>query len=268
MSGEKGQLIKFEDEYATLFETGEEKANQQPKCRVSVSDLMKECEKNQEETSVKTPVLPSGTIYYAKSGKDELVAIEQKPCVRSIRWSNMDLGSYDPRFDKKLNLAFPFVILAFHFYGQRLYEASCYYRNSPVNSLDDELCQSNLQNVSSGKNTFCLHPLMSMDGSSLIEQIDNLISEIWDGTFTANIIYSAFRISTQIDSRISTVEAWAKHSEINPSFVLEIPWKKTGMNIRKMKEWFVSGRRAGQKENLFENTQQLADIMYRLKEVE
>jgi hypothetical protein len=268
MSGEKGQVIRLEDEYANLFETGEEKANQKSKCKVSVSDLMKECGKNQGEILAETPVLPSGTRYYAKNGKNELVVIEQKPCVRSIRWSDMDLNSYDSRFDKKLNLAFPFVILEFHFYGQSLYKARCYYRNSPINSLDDELCQSNLQNVDAGGNAFCLHPLMSMDGSPLIDQVDNLISEIWDGTFTANISHSAFRHSRQIDSRISTIDAWAKYSRINPSFVLEIPWNKTGINIRKMKEWFVGRQQAGQKENLFENTRQLADIMYRLKEVE
>lgn len=130
----------------------------------------------------------------------------------------------------RFTIATPYVILKVPFHKNRLQEyTEVFYRNRPIESLDDELFLTNLPNTANGGGES--HGWMCMDGvktktSMTREQVLGVIvNHLWCGEFNNEISSSNFHNFMDCDKRLSSMAAWQEASLKDPSFVLGVNWE-------------------------------------------
>lgn len=241
--------------------------------RVAVDHFVDEIARLAREVrGERTPLLAPGVLYFEQRGPKTVVVVQQPPQVRRVRWiADPDSTTAAEEYRERA-LAFPYVVIVLSFDGASLDgRGQLYYRAEPLNSLEDELLQPNLLNVTQGNDTphcwLCLGRL-EMGSLSWSDRIARSLEFLWQSGFNYDFEVprgSCFTRARDLDPRIATVEAWERTSREHPLFPLEIPWPATGVTLAGAVAASLQG---ATRLTLPRSGQDLADLLYRLPEVE
>jgi hypothetical protein len=199
-------------------------------------------------------VLPDGVKMVTSRGNVMIWVYERPPQVYSLKWiANDSPSSYGKGTTyRTVRIALPYLIVLAVFMpdkGRNVFLSQlneCFFRTSPLNSVDDELYYPALLNCSKFEQQEG-RPLswictVNMNFKRLAE-IDNynhrtresmrdllhcLLETGYNRSSEHHEESSWFTESNSIDARISTVENWEKATAQDPLFVLDIPWLPTG----------------------------------------
>jgi hypothetical protein len=230
-------------------------------------------------------ILPDGTKAAFSQGSTTVWVYEAPPRVYCLRWlANDSPVRFGPaaRY-RTVRLALPYLVLLGVFAtapnGQLLLSQrnECYFRTAPLKSLSDELFYPALLNcskiISSDGRAMSWVCTQHLNFAALAREQDlnrrlclsfralhqclletgfNYSSEHHEGS-------SWFSESSQVDRRISTVEKWEEASQVDPLFVLEVPWIKTGLTLGQTVEALFKLLGCGRR--TYENTAALARIL-------
>jgi len=207
-------------------------------------------------------VLPDGVRLITTRGHVTIWAYERSPQVYNLKWITKDSKK---RFGKDtkyrdVRIAMPYlIVLAVFLYdrskGMRLSgKNECFFRNSPLKSLDDELYYPALLNCSkfsppdhhplswicSTKLAFGKISSQTDDNArmriGLRELLHCLLETGYNESSEHHEDSSWFTKSEKIDPRISTIENWQKATAEDSLFVLDIPWLPTGKTLGQITE--------------------------------
>jgi hypothetical protein len=96
------------------------------------------------------------------------------------------------------------------------------------------------------------------------EQAASLIEYFWTTGFNRDIEDNCFDRARGRDPRIATLDAWEAATRTDPLFPLGVPWEPVGLTLgQALDHW----RRHGDQGRRIETAADLADVMYRLREV-
>lgn len=203
--------------------------------RCNLADFIEALNKN-ISNSQKTPLLPNNVCLYGKNGSREVAVVQESPRIRNLAIGN-----------QKLSIQLPYVVYFLNFTNGQIndrYENRMFFRTKPSSSERDELLLPAIEHVNKNKHSiysigaFCANMLRFVvkKDQTFSEQINQTISFFWNSQFESRIVNhpwgSLHSFPTRADSRISTMESWAKASRENPLFVLEDKlWPSTGLNV-------------------------------------
>lgn len=275
------EIIEIKGKHATLYEIYEDDNGKEVKDAqrtVLVESLFDEI-LSRMPTLSQTPILPDNTRCYACHGDTEVVLVELPPQVRTIFWSDQQTpflenltGAKRQKYIQECNLAFPYVVMVFtlkkgefglHRDGDGGFFPKCFYRNSPIISMNDRLYHTNLYNVRTADSCLCLHPKMDARKTSLCDKINFFSSELWNEIFTTNMGSGDdfhFIKSEKIDPRLGSLESWQEASE-KPHFMFsEIKWPKTDFTVEKV----IASALPEKSKSSIKSAADLADIFSRV----
>lgn len=237
---------------------------------VLVADLVgKLVQREFDNGSSETPVLPVGTRYYSRQGVQEVLVFEEPPQMRTILFE-----------DRKFNLALPYVVYCFYFANGLMpeYKTRMFFRNSPLESLDDKLFMSNLTHVKVGGaindpfllGAVCMKAIFGQH-DSLDTKVSASLRYYWQTVFSAEIKNDFHIGASEIrkqDQRVGDLATWQEESRKNPLFVLEVPWIDYNLTVGQVvREAFKNQARSDSAKPI-DSAEQLANLMYQLKEVD
>ncbi len=215
----------------------------------------------------RTPLLPEGTRLYARWRHTAVLVIQEPPRIRRLRWSAKTLkteGEY-----AEFSLAFPFVVYLVGFHQTDFEEMRIYFRTAPLTGEGDPLFFSNLWNVQAAESPLarcraCLRGRPEGLERSVGEQTAGLIEYFWTTGFNRDIEDNCFDRARVRDPRIAALEAWEAATRADPLFPLGVPWEPVGLTLgQALDHW----RRHGDHGRRIETAADMADVMYRLREV-
>jgi hypothetical protein len=215
----------------------------------------------------RTPILPDGTRIYARWRHTTVLAIEQSPQVRHLRWSAKTLKSEGEYVEYWL--AFPFIVYLVGFHLEEFEEMRVYFRTAPLAGESDPLCFPNLWNVQAAESPLarcraCLRGRPEGLERPVGEQATALIEFFWAAGFNRDIEDNCFARAKARDPRIATLEAWESATRSDPLFPLSVGWEPAGLSLA---EAVDHCRRHRDHSRRIETAADLADVMYRLPEV-
>jgi hypothetical protein len=252
-AGEKGSSVVIEEEKATA------NMGQIGTKSMKLADLVQRLSPG---LSTGTSILPAGVKAIMSRSNITLWFWEQPPRIHKFRWITADspcpYGSGTQYRDVRIGLPYLVIMAAFkreNGMPSLVKSDECFFRNEPLKTLEDELCFPGLLNCSKFKQAsdgnplswICTQHLKSSEGMSsndpgqrfaagfeavrycLLETAFNLSSEHHEGN-------SWYNASKKVDKRIETIEAWEKNTVKDPLFALDVPWLKTGFNIKTLAE--------------------------------
>jgi hypothetical protein len=181
--------------------------------------------------------------FFWQRGEAVVLVMEQKPACHTVRWladdSQVKFGRGATY--REARLAFPFVVLVLAFHGGNLTgQQQCFYRRSPLGSIDDELLLPNLLNVACAYDQTCwlclanLSPVMAQ--MSWAERVRTVWSHLFQAGFNASSEHhegnSYWQTMRSVDPRVAGVAAWEAESARNPFFPLDVGWRPSGKTVR------------------------------------
>jgi len=259
-AGEKGSTVMLVDDQASVVDsTGYESSLDH---RMPIPTLLRCCGPG---ISTGDAILPSGIKSVLSRGSITLWVWEQPPRVHKLSWIAKDSPKPFGRGTtyRDVRIALPYLIIVAVFnrdnngLPELVHQDECFFRNSPLKSLDDELLYPGLLNCSkfrvfqvengSPLSWICTQNLKTtklMNSPKpgdrfqagfeavrycLLETSFNLSSEHHEG----NSWYSE---SKKVDPRIATIEDWEENTQKDPLFVLDVPWIPTKHSVRQLSE--------------------------------
>ena len=178
-------------------------------------------------------ILPEGT-RFVKCGKNVALAIEQKPCIRSLMIDDRlnsrliagDMSLTAGHHKSLVPLALPHIIFLllveplasprhFSFKGLRVF-----FRNEPIRKPEDVLCHTILPNMSS---VICMGHSWSGAVGTLIEVAEKAITHWWTSGFTMDYTSHWKEVAAK-HSQLVTLKTWAENTKTDPDFILKIEW--------------------------------------------
>lgn len=259
-----GEHIRIEGEVARLLRPGSD-GREAAAREVRVADLAEALATRLRAD--RTPILPTGTRLYVRWRRTMVLAIEEPPRVRRLRWSAKTLkdeGEYTEHC-----LAFPFVVYLVGFHQDQFEEMRIYFRPGPLAGEGDPLYLPNLWNVQAAESPLarcraCLRGRPEIQERPVAEQVGDLIEFFWAAGFNMDIEDNCFDRARARDPRIASLEAWEAATAADPLFPLGIPWEPVGLSLgNALDHW----RRHGDHSRPIETAADVADVMYRLHEV-
>ena len=215
----------------------------------------------------RTPLLPEGVRLYVRWRHTSVLVVEEAPRVRRLHWSAKTLKS-DGEYTE-YHLAFPFVVYLIGFHHDDFEEMRIYFRAAPLAEEADGLCYPSLWNVQAAESPLarcraCLRGRPEGGGRPVGEQATALIEFFWATGFNRDIEDNCFDRARRRDQRIASLEAWEAASRADPLFPLSVSWEPVGLTLgQAMDHW----RRHGDHGRKLESAADVADAMYRLREV-
>lgn len=204
-------------------------------------------------------MLPNGVKAVLSQGPITVWVWEQAPKVVQLSWIAADSPSPYGGGTKyrKVRIALPYLIIMAVFTRDQngmpkiAQTDECFFRNSPLKSLEDELCFPALLNCSKFPNQQNNIPL-SWICTQHLRQNKKMKSGDINDRFLVNfeavrycLLETAFNLSSehhegnswygaskQVISQINPVEEWEKNTARDPLFVLDMPWIKTQHSVR------------------------------------
>lgn len=242
--------------------------------KIKTTEFLKRIRKN--STSVKTPILPFGTVFYEKRGIAEVIVLEERPITRLTRWESWrGIGEIDER-KEEFYLSFPYVILAILISDGTIVSSpdipapAAFFRNHPVTSMSDNLCCTNLKNVGSengagAQGWLCIYPI-NWQVKSVTEAAEIVREHLWQSAFNDTMArfsdYSRYAKSTT-----GEVEEWEKKTKRNPLFVLNTKWHQEKLTIKTLVEKMFLGLREDlEKEYTLKTLEDLIDVFWQNEE--
>jgi hypothetical protein len=205
-------------------------------------------------------ILPDGIKVVLSQGPITIWIWESPPRVYHFDWIANDSTQPFGQGTKYRNvrLALPYVIVLATFarneagLPQLVSANECFFRNAPLKQFEDELCYPALLNCSKFSppeghplSWICTQHLRvnpKMQGRNAAERYcagfealrHCLLETAFNYSSDHHEAASWFSESRAVDPRLHTVEAWQEATAKDPLFVLEIPWLKTGLNVRQV----------------------------------
>lgn len=169
-------------------------------------------------------LFPDGTRFLFNRGLSKIVAVEQKPQVRSLA---LDESLWGDRRDqrggtKSFNLAFPYVVFV-AIVSKEEEKLYVYFRNKPLKSLDSKLYMPVFSNLD-GSCSVCASQRTFSRNEPVNVKIEALISDFWQSLFNSDLD-EFWRGRTNIDSRLE-LSVWRLQSQTQPMFPCEINWNQ------------------------------------------
>lgn len=224
--------------------------------------------------SVKTPILPPGTVFYEKRGKAEVIVLEERPVTRLTHWEGEYWEKDEPK--EEFYLSFPYVILAILISKGTIVSSpdipapAAFFRNQPVTSMKDSLCCTNLKNVGSEQGAgaqgwLCIYPTR-WDAKNVIEAAEIVRENLWQSVFN-NTMERFSDYSRYAKSTTGEVEEWEKKTKKNPLFVLNTKWHQEKTTVKTLVEKMFSGLREDrEEEHTLKTFEDLVDVFWQKKE--
>ena len=180
-----------------------------------------------ERPRYRTPLLPAGTILFAKHHERSLYLIEQAPQVRTIRHNYWEEGDEDndevsEEMDHTIPLPWVYMCATFHdFAFNNLY---VYLASRRIVSLRDMLCYAPFPNLSTD-GLVCLGNTSFDVTSSAAARVGRLAEDYWHTAFNMDLDdnYQCYTPQKILDLRpgYSAFGGWAK---LKPEEVCCLPW--------------------------------------------
>jgi len=261
---DRGECIQIEGEVARLLRPAGD-GRMAVEREVSLADLVGAMAGGQPGD--RTPILPEGTRLFARWRHTAALVIQEPPRVRRVRWSAKTLKS-DGDYTEH-SLAFPFIVYLVGFHQSDFEEMRIYFRAAPLTGEPDALYFPNLWNVQAAESPLarcraCLRGRPEGRERSMGEQAATLIEYFWATGFNRDIEENCFDRASGRDPRIATLEAWEAATRTDPLFPLTVEWEPVGLSLgTALDHW----RRHGDQALKIETAGELADVMYRLREV-
>jgi hypothetical protein len=213
------------------------------------------------------PLLPPGARWVVVQAPCLIVAVENPPQVRLVRWSEKGLD--EPGSYRVSRLAFPYTIYLLLFHHGAFEEMRLFYRSAPLASEDGALCLPNLWNISASESPVakcrvCLRGRPAFDDLTVSSQAQAAIEFFWSAGFNLDIESNCFHRAAARDDRIASVDAWERATAADPLFPLAVHWEEVGLSLRQAAEHLLNWR--GPARSL-ENASDLANLLYRLKDL-
>ena len=217
--------------------------------------------------------------WHVTCGIADVVIVELPPALRVLQWIAADSPQpYGPEATVcPRRLATPYVILKASFRRHRLlHRAEVFYRNAPLENCSGpggELFWPNLLNVSPNAHGctawLCTQFLdAEIRPGGITADLNAVVHHLWGGPFNlsseAHENASTFSKARDeaVDPRVIDVERWEAESVADPRFILGVPWRSTGLDVRKL----VLAELACQQIATFPNTASaLANLLLRCK---
>jgi hypothetical protein len=180
-------------------------------------------------------IVPRGARAAFQKGEDTVLVIELEPGPRVIYWISDDSkAAYGPEVkDRQVLLSFPYTVMIIKFNrGLVTGFSRLYYRNRPVESMDDQLSESNLLNVSDvpgGQRCWlCLQYFKFKAATTWTQKVKEIVDFFYSWTFTRSSEHhegnSYFVKNRNLDPRINTVAKWSEATRKDNNFMLSIKW--------------------------------------------
>ena len=212
------------------------KANGRVSLATSVSDLLAAVA-GRVEFSAFPEAIPEGTRFIRRRADTVVLAIEEPPGVRTVRWVTADsrirLGP-DASY-RTARLSFPFVVVFATFYqGGLTHYLQCFYRCSALRSPDDPLLYPNILNVRAKFGLpcwLCLKLPGNLFRLSWDDKVRTIRSHLWGEAFNESAGTVYWDTMGALDPRLATVEAWEQATTADPFFALNVSWRPVGTTV-------------------------------------
>jgi hypothetical protein len=196
---------------------------------------------------VLSEAIPDGVSFVRRRGDAVVLAIEEKPTLRTVRWladeSTVPYGKGAVYRD--VALAFPFVVIIVALRGGALtgYQ-QCFFRTAPLRNLSDPLFCPNLYNVAEAYGMKCWLCLANLKKNLAAlhweEKVAEIRRHIWGSTFNrsseANEGNSYWQTMRNSDPRIASVQTWEQESKKDRAFPLKVRWRPAGKTVGQVME--------------------------------
>jgi len=170
-----------------------------------------------------TPILPNGCKFLRQKQGNSVIIVEKPPQVRQLIWRGM-ITSPANRETISWRLAFPYTVFVLGFNSQlSMLHSRIFYRTTPINSIQDMLCHTNLCNVYANS-TICTGSVRAT-GDSLAEKVDTFIAGFWQSEFNTDLVSDNFNRDRVLIPKVSNIEAWQSASREDPLFPLAERWR-------------------------------------------
>ena len=181
-----------------------------------------------ERPSYRTPLMPVGTILYAKQDEKSLYVIEQQPQIRTIRHRYEEEAVDDEHDDVEEELdhtiALPWVYMFACFREFAFDNLYVYLAPHRVTSMRDMLCYAPFPNLDTDGRA-CLGDTKFDVTSSVAARVARVAEEYWRTTFNMDLddLYQCYMPHKIVELRpgYSAFGGWAK---LKPEEVLGLPW--------------------------------------------
>lgn len=207
-------------------------------------------------------VIPLGVRSILSRGAVTLWIWEKPPHIATLRWisANSPVPYGGGVKYRNVHIALPYLIIVSVFVrdGQGLPNLTlrdeCFFRTSPLKSLDDELLFPALLNCSRWPQHDAMNHPLSWICTQFLKRNERLESDDPGERFQAGfeavrycLLETGFNLSSEhhegnswygaskkVDPRIATVEQWEKETKKDPLFILEVPWLKAKHTVRQL----------------------------------
>lgn len=204
-----------------------------------------------------TGILPREIVSVYRRGKRTVWVGEFPPSTYAVRWiTDGSPVPFGPATEYREHLiALPYVIAIATFDGSMLSSSNqCFFRTAgPLKSMNDELLFPALLNVSSFRHRpdFDTLPLLCwicdqhLNRRSIIKESDPdrqmqigwrlLCEALFDSAFNRSSENhegsSWYAESCGLDPRLSSIDAWAEATRVDPWFITQVPFLPSGLSV-------------------------------------
>lgn len=205
-------------------------------------DLLTVLQAQTEQTPLE--LISDGVRHIRRRGDCVAVVVEEMPAARTVRWLADDSPEpYGPKaIYRPANLSFPFLVVVLVFLrGALTGYQQCFYRNAPLAALSDPLLLPNLYNVAERSGQICwlclanLAPTIARMGWP--RKLDAIHKHLWGGSWNRSSEVhegNSYWSRPAVDPRVSSVEAWERHTAADQRFATTVPWKPAGTTVEKV----------------------------------
>jgi hypothetical protein len=176
-----------------------------------------------------TEIIPAGVRFIRQRGKKIHVVLEIPPGVHSIQFEG-----------ETFTIAFPYIVF-YCLWKDESNPVVPYFRNAPLQSLDDELCEPMLPNCMHGvdwDNHWRFNHYMcglAAYGESLFAMVDKVKRDFFGAEFNGDgdDLYEYCRFNRGF-RKVRSLQEWERNTRRDPSFITKIRWTKSGDTIRNL----------------------------------
>lgn len=172
-------------------------------------------------------LFPRGCRFAYTKGQQTIFVIEEEPQIRSLllRKNLIDQGGPSTQ-SERIALALPYVVFIIHITNNRFTNLYSGWRNAALSSINDLLFKPILPNVHDNLAVctgFLKPEILTLELNQIAAAV---IANFWQSEFNSDLS-SHWNTRDKIDSRLKFVRQWAKESEVDPTFILQITQKET-----------------------------------------